>query len=858
MGPVLLERDQELRRLRTCVTQAASGHGSAVLLFGEAGVGKTSVVRAFSREVAGTVRMLAGACDDLLTPRTFGPLRDAVRGGPLAEALGRGDRDGALGAIEQELARPTTVLLVEDVHWADDATLDVLRFLARRIADLPALLVLTYRDDELGRGHPLHRVLGALGGERVHRLKVHPLSRAAVARLAGGTTATSAPLYALTGGNPFFVTEALAAGSGGVPATVVDAVLARVRALDRPVQSALEQLAVVPSRVELPLARALLGDVSVLADAEQIGVLEVRPDAVAFRHELARRAVEGNLPRSVQIELNARVLAALRDRDGVDLARIVHHAVAAGDDATVVVHAPEAARRACAAGAQDQGAMLYRAALARRELLAPEDEAALSEEDAWAEFHANHRQRGLAAAERAVELRERLADPGALGRALATLALQQWTNLRPDDALASAARAVDLLRPGGDSPALQFALVYLGVVLVNLDRERESLAALDDALAMGQRLGADRLRTQTLIYRGRALWQLGDPSGPDELRRGLAQAEAAGDHERVMFGHLNHVGLLWRYGRYDEMDAVLAASAAHGRNHEYPTYERACDAYRYRLAALRGDWEGAEAALRSLLDDGENHGMLSRHALPGLARLAVRRGLPDARELLATSRENAEQARSLQALAPTAAAAAELGWLTGDPDLGRDALALLPRTTQPGRERDRAELLRWLKRLGEPAEPFAACPEEFAADLRGDWRAAAAAWERIGDPYERAVQLLDSDEVEPALEALSVFDELGAAPAALLARRRLRELGVRQVPRGPQAATRANPAGLTGRQLEILALLADGLTNAEIAARLVVSVRTVDHHVSAVLQKLDVSTRREAAELAARLTASGD
>ena len=109
--------------------------------------------------------------------------------------------------MEAELARPTTVLLVEDVHWADDATLDVLRFLARRIADLPALLVLTYRDDELGRGHPLHRVLGALGGERVHRLRLSPLSRAAVARLAGGTTATSARLYALTAGNPFFVTE---------------------------------------------------------------------------------------------------------------------------------------------------------------------------------------------------------------------------------------------------------------------------------------------------------------------------------------------------------------------------------------------------------------------------------------------------------------------------------------------------------------------------------------------------------------------------------------------------------------------------------------------------------------------------
>ena len=141
------------------------------------------------------------------SPRTFGPLRDAVRGGPLAEALARGDRDAVLSGIEQELARPTTVLLVEDVHWADDATLDVLRFLARRLTDLPALLMLTYRDDELGRNHPLHRVLGALGGERVHRLRLQPLSRAAVARLAGGTTATSARLYALTGGNPFFVTE---------------------------------------------------------------------------------------------------------------------------------------------------------------------------------------------------------------------------------------------------------------------------------------------------------------------------------------------------------------------------------------------------------------------------------------------------------------------------------------------------------------------------------------------------------------------------------------------------------------------------------------------------------------------------
>jgi DNA-binding CsgD family transcriptional regulator len=177
----------------------------------------------------------------------------------------------------------------------------------------------------------------------------------------------------------------------------------------------------------------------------------------------------------------------------------------------------------------------------------------------------------------------------------------------------------------------------------------------------------------------------------------------------------------------------------------------------------------------------------------------------------------------------------------------------LARLERPGRERYRGELLRWLRRCGEPVEPFEGCPEEFAAGLRGDWRAAAAGWERIGAPYERALELVDSGEVKATLEALAVFDRLGADPAARLARRRLRELGVRQIPRGPQPTTRVNPAGLTDRQVEILRLLSEGLTNAEIAERLVLSVRTVDHHVSAVLQKLGVGGRRDAAAALRRL-----
>jgi DNA-binding CsgD family transcriptional regulator/tetratricopeptide (TPR) repeat protein len=852
----LLERDAELAALESAVAEAAAGAGSVLLLFGEAGIGKTSVVRAFQRAASGRARMLVGACDDLLTPRTLGPLRDVARAastGPLAAALAGGDRDAVLSAVVDELSDPRgpTVLAVEDVHWADEATLDVIRYVGRRIGDLPAMLLLTYRDDEIVRDHPLQRVLGALSGETVHRVSLAPLSPSAVAHWAGGTTATSAALYEMTEGNPFFVSEVLASPGGAAPTTVVDVVLARVHQLDVTTQRALEQLAVVPSRVELWLARALLGDLAVLGEAERRGILEIRADAAGFRHELARRAVEGSCPASQRMRLNERVLAALLAQDEPDLARIVHHAVEAGDDMAVVSHAPAAARQAIEAGAQGQGAALFEQVLRRHDLLAPADRAELVEAYAWSLFHSDRRREALSAAEQAVQLREDLGDDTALGQALACLSVQQWSGLQAAAALASTERAAQLLGHGGDSAGRVSSLLHLAVIMINLDREREGVAQVDEALAMAERIGAHQLVPMGLIYRGRARLQLGEESGLAELLRGLELARAVGNHEYVMWGYHNLAALLWRLGRYAEMVPYLDEGAEYGRDHDFPTHERGREAYRYRLLALHGEWDAAERGLGEVLGDPDDPGVLDRHTLPALARIAVRRGRADAQSLLAAARRNAERAESLLALVPTAAAELEHAWLIGRRDLAGAAADLLSRTSQVGRERDRGELLRYLRRLGEPVEAFPGCPEEYAAGLRGDWRVAAAAWERIGDPYERALELTESGEVGPTLEALAVFDGLGARPAAAWTRRRLRELGVTAVPRGPLPRTRNNPAGLTGRQVEILRLMASGLTNAEIAANLVLSVRTVDHHVSAVLQKLGVTSRRQAAEIVA-------
>ena len=848
---MLLERDHTLEALAQAVSEAAEGRGSVALITGEAGIGKTSLVRTFVGGVSG--RLLTAACDDLMAPRTLGPLRDAALGtsGPLAAALDEGQPvDGVFTAVLEELgAEPPTVLVVEDVHWADDATLDVLGYAARRIADVGALLALTCRDEETDQ-----RFLGMLAGSPVRRLPLAPLSREAVRRLSAGTGADADLLHRVTRGNPFFVTEALASPEDAVPVSVVEAVLARVGRLSAECREALDQLSVVPSQVRMDRVVGLLGTrFEALAEAEVAGVLEMRDHSVAFRHELARRAIEQSLPAFRRQQLNAAVLAAMRAGERPDLARLMHHAVEARDFATVVAVGPAAAREAADAGSHRQALAHFESVLPYVDRLGRRERAGVLDGYGWELYNAHRFPEAVEVARSAAMLYARLDDPVAHGNCLVRLSRHLFMAGETDAAQASAERAVLTLEPTGDAPALAHASLYEGAILAMTDEPLRAADILVPAHALALRSGRPDLAALCLNYLGIARFESGNPESVQLLRESVTAALEARAYEYAARGYCNLAELLARASRLDELEACTADGLAFARERGFWSHAYNLEVHRCVALLRRGRWDAALDGLRALVAGVEEPGMLHAYSVPWLGRLLARRGDPAAEAMLAGAWERARRERLLLGVAYAGLAEVERAWLAGEPKVARRvAEELGPRFAHPGGAAFRGELLRYLARAGEPVEVFDGCPEPWASGLRGDWRAAAAGWEAAGDPYEQALELAGSGEPEPTLEALRILDGLGAAAPAALVRGRLRELGAR-VPRGPQTVTRANPGRLTQRQLVVLGLVSEGLTNAEIADRLVVSVRTVDHHVAAVLGKLGVRSRREAAAAAHEL-----
>jgi len=487
--------------------------------------------------------MLVGYCDDLATPRTLGPFRDLVGsvGTELSHAVMDGsERDRVLTALRTELTWPDhpTVLVIEDVHWADDATLDALRYLIRRIADLPAVLILTYRDDELNREHPLHGLLGqASRSDHVRHLPLRRLSQQAVRELSAGSSVDAHDLFELTSGNPFFVHELLASAQGErVPPTIADAVLARVRSLDPSVQDVLEQLAVVPSVLDRWLVDVLVpgagqggeGTVAALAAAEERGLLSVSTRKIAFRHELTRRAVADAVPAARLMALNQRVLDALIDHDGSDVSRIVHHAAQAGDQDAIIQYGPVAGRDAAGAGAHREAVAHFGLVLEHQDRFAPGERAELLAQYAIECYTIGAIDKAVGAGQRAVEESRSLDDPCPLGSSLRWLSRIWWMAGNRANAEQAGQEAISVLERAGDSRLLALALSNESQLCMLAHRLAESVEYGERAATLARETGDAAVMAHALTNIGISRWLLGDPAGQPLLDEALRVALEAG------------------------------------------------------------------------------------------------------------------------------------------------------------------------------------------------------------------------------------------------------------------------------------------------------------------------------------------
>jgi DNA-binding CsgD family transcriptional regulator/tetratricopeptide (TPR) repeat protein len=870
----LLERGAFLGSLESWLAAARNGEGCMVLVGGEAGIGKTALARAFCDRHATDARVLWGACDALRTPRPLGPLLDIARevGGELASVVAaEPSRHRLFAAFLDLLASagapdspghppgvprtPPVLAVVEDAHWADEATLDLLVFVGRRVAGTSAMVVVTYRDDEVGPEHPLGTVIGDLATARwVHRLELPALTREAVATLARPQGIDPDRLHQTTGGNPFFVTEVLAAPRRQVPPTVRDAVLARAARLSPEARGALDAAAVVPDRVELMLLEAVAGaDAAAIDECLRAGMLREDGRGVRFRHELARLAVERAIPAARRVQLHRQILAHLVVASRDEPARLAHHAEEAGMEAAVLEHATAAAERASALGAHREAVDHYATALRFAGGLAPRQLAELLERYAVECEYTERVAEALDAAERALGRWRREGDREREGALLARRCWFLWGVGRSGEALESAAAGVAVLEevaPAG--PALAGAYTWLAYVRM-LDRDIPGAIEVGGrAIELAERFGQHEHLSRALNAVGSAQWFSDPDQAPLTLGRSLQVAREHGDDQLAAVALSNLGSGAGEIRRYALADRWLREAIAWCAERDLDANRRYAQAWLARCQFEQGRWSEAGTTVASFAAERLAMPPSRIVALTVLGRLRTRRGDPDALAPLEEAWELAVRTSHLQRTWPVAAGRAEHAWLTGQPaalsGLVAEPFELARRL---GHEWAIGELGFWLWRAGALDSPPAGAARPYALQMAGDWRAAAEAWHQLGCPYEHALALADSDAEADLLAALDLLERLGARPAADAVASRLRELGVRRLPRRPRRATLANPAGLTARELEVLALLGADLRNVDIAARLHIAEKTVDHHVSAILAKLGVRSRREATQVAA-------
>lgn len=860
---MLIERDAQLAALETLASRAEAGRGHIALVSGEAGIGKTSLIHRFVSSLPDGWRAGLGGCDALFTPRPLGPLQDItpILGPEIGHLLKTGaERQVLYRALLSTLAdgKGPFVLVWEDLHWADFATLDLLRYLGRRIPLLPVLMVLTFRDNETGEDHPFRKAIADLPEANLTAIPLPPLSAKAVGQLARRAGLPGDRLFQATSGNPFQVSEMLAAKAGagsGLPGSVREAVAARQSRLDPAARDFLELISVIPAAVPASLAHALApseaGDMIRRLTEDRLLQASASGD-LRFRHEIARIVTFERIPSARKRAHHARILAALRRLgSAAHLDQMVHHAAGALDGTAVLEIAPEAAARAAASGAHREAAGHLGTALKFVDEAAPELAASLYESWAYESALAARIDDDVLDARRhAITLWRLIGRQDKVGENLRWLSRLHWYRGEAPEAGRLADLAIRVLESMPPSAEQAMAYSLRSQLHMLNDQMDEAIRWGDRALAIEAQFPNAELRVHALNNVGTAMVFRGRTEGEALLEESLAMSLKHNLHEHAARAYTNLSEYAVEFRRFDLAERVLTGGIAYEVEHDLDAWSFYLSG---RLALLRleqGRLHDADTISTGVMERTDLSLVVRLPALLVQARARMRLGLPDAGGLLEQAFTDSMATDELQHVVPARLSLIEQAWLSGNLAAGQEHLdALLALSAEERHPWNIGERAVWAKRFGREVQALRSnsLPEPFRLELDDNLAAAARAWETLGMPYAAAIVRLQMSDAAALSDAVRELEAMGAAAAAAKGRRIAASLGhARALPRarrGAYKAARNHPLGLTAREQDVLAHMVRGLTNKEISDAMARSPRTVEHHVSAVLAKLNAPNR---------------
>ncbi len=857
---LFLERQSQINQLNQSLQRVAKEGGRAAFIFGEAGIGKSTLIEHFLEQLPATRHRAIGFCDPYQTPRVLGPVQD-IAFTLLGYDQSAHNEEYFFNDLVQHLfkRKATLVLVIEDLHWADQRTLDWLLYLGRRLSQLPVLLIGTCREEEPEGLQALQQTLMNLPPGRIERLHLKPLSLNAIEQISQTLEIPAKKLYDVTAGNPLFVSEMLQNENQQeiLPASLSEMLHARINALSHDLQNLLEMVSCNPRGIPLELLSGLkLDPIERLSQqACDRRILEMTEHHLKFRHELLRMATYERMNTLGQRKTHARLLQHLLDTEVSSLQPelIVHHASGAQDVMNILKYSPLAARRATRLGAHREAAVYLKVALQFVDQLQnPEQQAELLEQWAYATtLLLKIDDEVIQTRQKAIQIWHQLGRLDKVCESLSRLSRIYWYLGEPQKAQSYSDDAIKMLDklPQDAYFARARVLSYRAQLLMQQENLEQAIYWGEQAFENAVLADDLEMIVHSLNTVGTSKLLRGNRDGETQLLKSLEISMQQGFHVQAARVYVNLPECLIELGELQRAEKFLDEGIAFETRHDL-------DSWLFNLLAGKAQLRFEQDRYDEAIQIGQNviqNDKLSRQmktpAMVVVARSKIRRGDADAGEYLQRAVEAAQQIGEPQYLNTLNIARLEQLVLEDNVAAARQMIDELSHLdAQSISPRKAGEWLMWARMAGYTLNPFDEdyLPGAFAAFCRGQYRAAAEQFRQDNARYLAAWSLVADGSPESIREALTMLESIDARGAIQSSRLKVLVGTTRKTAASHYRVAKSHPYALTRQEQRILSLLAEGFNNSTIAEELSRSRRTIENHVSSILSKLQCKNRLEA------------